>query len=74
MRATKVDRNPTQHTPYNTIMSHTIRTTVISYYKTTTHCPTLCSFPPIVNKKTVDVYAKKARYLRSKRGKKRVVI
>jgi hypothetical protein len=36
MRTTKVDRNPTQHTPYNTTMSHTIATTIISYYKTTT--------------------------------------
>jgi hypothetical protein len=36
MRATKVGRNPTQHTPYNTTMSHTIATTIVSYYKTTT--------------------------------------
>jgi hypothetical protein len=36
MRITKADRVATPQSPYNTTMSHTIATTIISYYKTTT--------------------------------------
>jgi hypothetical protein len=74
MRTTKVDRVATPPSPYPHIIPHTIATTIVSYYKTTTRCPTLCSFPPIVNKKIVDICAKKSRYLRVLGAKKRVVI
>jgi hypothetical protein len=36
MRRKKVDRVATPQPPYNTTMSHTIATTIVSYYKTTT--------------------------------------
>ena len=74
MRTTKVGWVATPPSPYPHSIPHTIATTIVSYYKTTTHCPTLCSFPPIVDKKIVGVCAKKARYLRVLGAKKRVVI
>ena len=37
-------------------------------------CPTLCSFTYVVLKKTYITYTKKARIMRSKRAKKRVLL